>query len=592
MNHFPLLSITLLFVLGSAFTPPAAAAPAIPDILAVDRQGDPVPGIRLELIDTIQGTFGAGDPTREVVTGADGRVPFPEGRAPLDLRSKDPAWGISFLHGALKIDDTLGEDMNGKKARVLDTDATVAVVLVPTGTLEIEVVGGTAGATYFATFVDERPELYSHRQLRESGSFSGPKGSLRLSAGRGTLYLAEQNHLGAPVLGARTAPHLVSISPGSTTKLRVRFLEGPVTTLQAPFESIPFELLEAMAPDGRTVIGSFPFESSPLRLPSHVAIAMGTGFEEDMLRGARFPKHLLRAPEIPLVRPPIPVQDQARDAAPRSVDPAPLDLAFAVDVGGKLRLPEAEGGWVKLAKEGAMVAAGIMGAPRQLHVSRPAPGMIMMPSASVGESGPMAEPGASRDGRWSVSVVALDAAGKRAPFRELLVSSSDGTLLRALTDGGGHLVVQGLSAASASVAFVNDTGARAVAQKPRDEASFAAPVAVEVKRGGAPCPVTGTWFEEAGGAPKVGQFLALVPRDGDERRARQAFLTRSVAISTVDSSGRFAFEPVPPGAYFLRTGEGAELPLDVVSSSGAITLPLVGTGRTISLGEAVTGTAR
>lgn len=593
MNHSSLLSVAFVSVLGSVFAPAAEAAPAVPDILAVDRQGQPVAGVRLELVDTIQGTFGASDPTREVVTGADGRAAFPEGRAPLDLRSADPAWGISFLHGAREVDETLGEDMNGKKAQVLDTSATVAVVLVPTGTLEIEVVGGKAGAKYFATFMDERPELYSHRQLRESGSFSGPKGAIRLSAGRGTLYLAEEDHLGAYVLGAGAAPHIVSISSSSTTKLRVRFLDGPVTTLQAPFESIPFDLLEAMAPDGRTATGSFPFESSPLRLPCHVAAAMGTGFEENMLGSARLPKHLLRAADIPLVRPAIPLQDPVAGTGldappenqpnPRLVAPAPLDLVFAVDLGGKLRLPEVESGWVKLAKEGAMIAAGIVAAPRRANVTRPKPGVIRMPNAFVGEAGPMAGSESDDAGQWMVSVTALDAGGKPAGHCELLVSSSNGTLIRSLTDGGGKLLVYGLSGASASVAFVDDLGARVAAEKPRNGTPFAASVAVEVRRGGAPCPVTGTWFEKAGGPPKVGQYLALVPRDDDERRARQAFLTRSVAISTVDSEGRFAFEPVPPGAYYLRTGEGAQLPLDVVSSSGALILPLLGSGKAVSL---------
>ena len=538
-----------------------------------------------------------------MITGEDGRAPFPEGRAPLELRSGDPAWGISFVHAAREIDESLGEDMNGKKARVLDTSRTVAVVLERTGTLEIEVVGGQSGTRYYATFVDERPELYSHRQLRESVAFDGPKGSVRLPAGRGTLYLAEEGKLGTPVLGERTAPHLVSISSEASTTLRVKFLDGPVTTLQAAFESIPFKVLEAMAPDGRTIIGTFPFEKSPLRLPSRVAVALGTGFNEEMLLGARFPKHLLRAADIPLVRPEATVFDgngipgaepgQSGQNQGRVVAPAPLDLAFAVDVGGKLRLPEIEAGWVKLAKEGAMIAAGIVSAPHRLHVGRPEVGKVVMPNPNVGDAGPVGPPGQgvapngqSRARPWTASVTATDATGKPAAHRELLVYSSNGILVRGLTDADGKLDVVGLLGTSATVAFVDDLGARAEAAKPAASAPAGTAVSIAVRRSGAPCPITGTWLAKPGGAPKVGHFLALVPRDGGERRARQVFLTRSVAISTVDSEGRFTFHPVPPGEYNLRTGEGGEMPLDVVSSSGAMTLSLTGTGESITSGAA------
>ena len=233
-----------------------------------------------------------------------------------------------------------------------------------------------------------------------------------------------------------------------------------------------------------------------------------------------------------------------------------------------------------------MIAAGIMGAPLKLHVARPTPGKIVMPNASVGAVGPVSAPGAAETRSWLASITARDAAGKVAGHRELLVSASSGTVVRGITDAEGMLHVYGLLDASVSVAFVDDVGARAEAKRPPMTLPSGAAVALEIRRSGAPCPITGTWLDAPGGSPKVGHFLALVPRDNDERRARQVFLTRSVAITTIDSNGRFTFEPVPPGSYHLRTGEGGELPLDVVSSSGAITLSLIGTGESIASSDA------
>ena len=91
----------------------AATAVSPGDLLAVDVEGRPVPGVRLELIDTQLGVHGAPGPREILTTGEDGRVEVPDAPLlPLDVRvERGQGWSVTFVHGARRIDETQPMDL-------------------------------------------------------------------------------------------------------------------------------------------------------------------------------------------------------------------------------------------------------------------------------------------------------------------------------------------------------------------------------------------------------------------------------------------------------------------------------------------------
>lgn len=567
---------------GSA--PDSKAESEAAAILAVDTEGQPVAGVTFRLIDTLTGTFGAAPEPRTVTTGPGGRVTLPaKGPLPLSLECASEEWGISFVHAKRVVDESVGRDLLGNVIRSFAGGSTIACVLERTGKLEVRIPGASNDDVHHVVFVDERPELDSHRSVRASRTFRGKRVTVSVPAGRGTLYVARKGWLGSPVMGAGV-PHLVSVSPGRTSSIDIRLIEGPITTLQAPFDNIPFDAVEGLAPDTETIIGTFPFDSSPLRIPSLFAIALGSGFQEGMELGTRLPKHLLRAAGVPLLRPSTGEERPAYDpAAPPGSNPAdaPLDLVFAIDIGGKLRLPEVDGGWLRLAHQGTAVAKGILGAPRPWRIERPRLGEVVLPALEARDVLPS----------WNALLRCSMPDGTPAAHREVLIAASNGMLVRSLTNADGQLKISGLSSASASVALLQDLGQRVTMKAPEHEGSEgeeAGPKvgAVEAQLNAASVRriVAGTWRAKDAGAAATGGLLALVPTSEGESDARRVFQTRAVALTLVDSDGRFSFGDVPIGGYELRAvarEQSWSTPLAVPTSTDELTITLEGFGESM-----------
>ncbi len=566
---------------------PLLAAPAVPpgDLLAVDVEGRPIPGLRLELIDTQLGVHGAPGPREVLTTGRNGRVEVPDAPLlPLDVRAeRGQGWSVAFVHGARRLDATQPMDLVGAQPRVLTLEGTTAVVLERSGTLVVEIAGADADDVFHVTFVDDRPEPFSHRSVRATRSFRGPRGELELPPGRGSLYVCEEGTLGAPALsgapGGGSVPYLVSVHPEATTRVELRMVDGPFTTVMAPFEQIPFENVEALAPDGATPVGTFAFRESPLRFAARLPIAMGTGYETDARLGVRLPKHFLRAAGVPLVRP---EQERPEGAPERTTAPPPLDLTFTVDLGGKLRLPEMDSGWVLIATNAALLRGGPAATFQTRFVEQIELGVIELPGR--------ADPRAPRRGQvleplppepsWTSWLVLRSPDGTPAPFREVLVSLRDGTLARAITDGEGRLEVRGARGAEVLAAVAGAPGRR-VELTPASTA--AEPAALVVSAG--PGHVAGRWTREKGGAPVVGVVVGLLPLAEDEVRTRSRFMTRAFPVAITDRDGSFAFPDLDPGRYELRAGEGGALQIEVEAGEQPRVLRLVGMNQDVTLDE-------
>ncbi len=566
--------------------PLLAATPApAGDLLAVDVEGRPIPGVRLELIDTQLGVHGAPGPREILTTGEDGRVEVPDAPLlPLDVRvERGQGWSVTFVHGARRIDETQPMDLVGAQPRVLTLEDTTAVVLERSGTLVVEVAGARADDVFHVTFVDDRPEPFSHRSVRATRSFRGPRGELEMPPGRGSLYVCEEGTLGAPALsgapGGGAVPYLVSVHPGATTRVELRMVDGPFTTVMAPFEQIPFENVEALAPDGATPVGTFPFQESPLRFAARLPIAMGTGYEADAHVGVRMPKHFLRAAGVPLVRP----EEERPEGAPeRTTAPPPLDLTFAVDLGGKLRLPEMESGWVLIATNAALIRGGPAAGFQTRFVEQIELGVVELPRKAdprVPRRGQVLEP-LPPEPSWTSWLVLRNPDGTPAPFREVLVSLRDGTLARAMADGAGRLEVRGARGEEILAAPAGAPGRRVQLTR----ASTAAEPAVLVLSAG-PARVTGRWTREAGGAPVVGVVVGLLPLTEDEVRTRSRFMTRAFPVAITDRDGSFAFPALEPGRYELRAGQGGALQIEVEAGEQPRVLRLVGMNEDLTLDE-------
>lgn len=536
----------------------AAPLHAAGDLLAVDAEGRPLPGVQLELVMTQPGVYGAAGPRRVLTTGEDGRVDAPAGDlAPLDVKvAPGQGWGVSFVHGPRITDETQAEDLMGAKPRVWTLEGTTTVVLDRTGTLVVEVVNASPEDVFHVTLVDERPEIFSHRPQRETRTFRGARGELDLPAGRGTLYVCEEGSLGAAALAGTpqggAAPYLVSVHPGARTHVELRMVDGPFTSILAPFEQIPFETLEALSPDGVSVVGSFEFAASPLRIPTRIAIAMGTSYDGEGHLTARFPKHFVRAAGIPLVRP---EPERPLGAPERETAPPPLDLTIAVDLGGKIRLPEVESGWVMFATSAAMLRGGMTGGLQTRFTNEPTSGVLELPDRAdprVPRRGQVLEP-LPPVPTWTAHLALVDAAGAAAPHREILVALDDGTLARGITDARGRLEVRGVRGGEPIACPLGAVGTQASLEE--GAGTEAEPARLVLPAPGSP--FEGTWLAREEGAPVVGQVVALLPLEAADMDKRARFMTRAFPIAITDREGRFRIDGVPAGRYRVHAGRGA-----------------------------------
>lgn len=509
-----------------------AAAPllALPgDLIAVDTGGRPVAGATFELVLTVPGAFESPDARPTLTTNEEGRVELPEdGLAPLDFACTSKGWSIRAVHGDRSLDEEAGVDLLDQPIYAYAPGADVVCVLERSGELEVLIPGASDDDITYVVFIDERPEPGVHRAVRASGAITGKSGTLRVPAGRGIVYAASRGHLGAPVI-SRNGPLLVSINPGDLSTVSLQFSEGSESILQAPFGSIPFGQLEALAPDAKTVVARFAFEESPLRLPALLPFTTASSDAENAGGGMRLPKHLVRAAGIPLVRPaPGPPDPDARPED--AVAPPPLELLFTLDIGGKLRLPEAESGWVGLAKNAVTQMRGLLRAEPERPVHFVKPGVLRYAG--------------DHDDPWTGIVRIASPDGDPAPFHEVLLTKSGGGFARGITGPDGTLRVEGLGPRPLTVALLDDVGRRTVLDRGKSEGR------IQVSAPGVT--VAGTWLIAAEGAPATGGLLALVPLAEGEADGRRFFGTRSTPVAAVDARGRYSFGELAPGDYELR----------------------------------------
>ena len=505
--------------------------------------------MRLELIDTQLGVYEAPGPREILTTGEDGRVEVPDAPLlPLDVRAeRGQGWSVAFVHGARRIDETQPMDLVGAQPRVLTLEDTTAVVLERSGTLVVEVAGAKADDVFHVTFVDDRPEPFSHRSVRATRSFRGPRGELEMPRPRLPLRLRGGDPRRAGALGraGRWRGALSRVrAPRRHDSGRAPHGRRALHDRDGALRTDPLRERRGPRPDGATPVGTFPFRESPLRFAARLPIAMGTGYEADAHLGVRMPKHFLRAAGVPLVRP----EEERPEGAPeRTTAPPPLDLTFAVDLGGKLRLPEMESGWVLIATNAALIRGGPAAGFQTRFVEQIELGVIELPRKAdprVPRRGQVLEP-LPPEPSWTSWLVLRNPDGTPAPFREVLVSLRDGTLARAMADGEGRLEVRGARGEEILAAPAGAPGRRVQLTR----ASTAAEPAVLVLSAGR-ARVTGRWTREAGGAPVVGVVVGLLPLTEDEVRTRSRFMTRAFPVAITDRDGSFRVSR--PGARPLR----------------------------------------
>ena len=499
-----------------------------PGVLVVDRAGVPVPGLSLAAVDRLAGTSAAARLPRGDRTDEDGWLRWPAGDAPeaLDLRSADPEWAVSYVHAARALEEGPG---GIERAATIDFSRPAVCVVEPTGTVVIEVVGGKADDRFHATWTDARPEPASHRRTHASATFTGPRGSLRARAGRGTLYLTREGHLGATALTGG-APLLVSVSAGEASRVRVRLEDGPPTTFLAPFDTIQFSRLQALAPDGELVVADVPFEASPLRLPSVVPVSVGGEAAGQPGARPRLPKHLMRAVDAPGALSSLGGARSGTGGTRPGVERAPVLVVFPVDLGGKLRFPEVEQGWIRLAQQG-----------NQFLTSQPfwvLPGAVPLRSepgrADLGQVLPGRAAGAP-----SAQVTAVDSQGAAAAHREVLVMGGRLPAYRAITDARGRLEVLGAVTGEVTVASMDRPADRTVATPGGSPATLVIGAGSGVVRG------------VLRGPAAAGTVLVLAPEGGAAALPR-TIGTAGTPVAIADADGRFHFGPLAGGEYRLE----------------------------------------
>ncbi len=525
---------------------PAATAPQAPSagLLVVDASGAPVPRIQLTFVDRLPGTSLTARLTGGERSGDDGWIRWALDEVPeiLDVRSADPDWAVAYVHAERTLEPGQ-EDV--ERLATIDFRRPAVCVLERTGTLEIEVVGAQPGDRFHATWTDARPEPASHRKAQGSVTFAGPRGRLRAPAGRGTLYITREGALGAATL-RNGSPLLVSITAGEVSTARVRLEDGPETMFLAPFDTIQFQRLQALGPDGELVVADVDFESSPLRMPSVIPVSVGG--DEDGRPGARprLPKHLMRAVDAPASLSSLGPQAPGRPAQGSGQQPpagtrpgverAPVLVVFPVDLGGQLRFPEVEQGWIRLAQQGTQFltsqpfSVGPGAAPL-----RSEPGVAQLDRVYAGAPRPPGPPEAPCE----LSVVTPD--GEPAGHREVLVSSTRLPAFRALTDQNGLLTIRGALGPSVEVMALENLADR-ITLSPGADGEARSTLVLSGSTGS----IQGTWGDRGA----AGRVLMLAPA-GEEMKGRGAAGTRATPLCVVDSRGRFHFGPTPAGEYRL-----------------------------------------
>jgi len=527
---------------------PAVQAPAEPpapgSIVVVAAGAAADTEVTLELVDTLRGTFGDDGPPRTItatVGGPPARIPMDP--APLDLRvaaADADRWAIAFLHGPREGLDATDTDLLGRTLDTLAPGGEFVAVLVETGVVTVEVIGADEDDRFVATFIDERPEPDLHRPVRLSRRFEGPVGALRFPPGRGRLHVAREDALGGLVCGAR-GPLTVAVRSGATTALRIEMVDGPLTSIMAPFESIPFEALEALAPDGETVVGAFPFESTPLRLPSALPRVAGSEVDGATLARATRSRQLVRGRDVPLQR----VEPQVYEGAtpPRyRLATAPLDLTFGVQHGETLRLPEVDGGWVTLARSGIAGMERLGGRAGTTGVARPAPGVLRLPGEAEG----------------SARLEVLRGDGSPAAHTEVVLAARRLGTVRAITDAAGRLEVRGVR---------EDGLTGCIAGAPSARFDLEPGAEARVVDGTRAVPVDGLWE-----GAEAGVTMALLAPDEDERSLRDPFGSAGFTIAVTDARGRFDFGPVEPGAYRLQILGGGDAAVTVPADGASLAI--------------------
>lgn len=548
--------MTLAFCAGSS-------ASAARDVRIVDPMGQPVEGVSLELVDRPLGAFGEAHVPLIATSDAQGLIDLDSiQQAPLDFRSASPDWAVRYVHGHRMTDDAASADLLGIKPRVFDLAQDIICVVEPKGTIRIRIEGALENQQLHATFIDMRPEPESHRNVLASGSFKGGTGSIRVPAGRGTLYLAQQGFLGAPVL-MREGALMVSVAPGGVTDVTVRFVEGPMTRLLAPFDAIPFERMQALAPDGSTVVAELPFEASPLRIGSRIAIITTGARAPSELPPLRLPKHFLRAVDVPLELPAM-ADPESSGGAVRYIDRAPMELIFPIDPGSKVRLPEVVGGWIQRAQAGlSMLSSSFYGQQMETGIEHPTAGRVQVSGAGSGAL-------------WQAVITVRDAAGTPRPYAEVLVSVPGSQLARSITGPDGTVRVEGIRADSVAVGLVESVADHVLLARPEGEGNA---IDGEI-RVGQRVELKGTWKRSPGSA-SVGDLIVLVPASEEEMNDRRRFMTRAAPLTFLDAKGAFDFGTIPAGLYTLRAGRDSEATLDLRSDEGLsrkAILVLSGTG--------------
>ncbi len=548
---------------------PVEAQPQPASLLVVDGAGIPVPGVELHFIERLPGTSVSARLSGGERSDPRGMITWEPGAAPeaLDITCPDPDWTVAYVHAERRLEDG-PEDI--ERLATIDLRQLAVCVLHETGTVEIEVVGAQPEELFHATWTDARPEPASHRKAQASVSFVGSRGRLRAPAGRGTLYLTRDGFLGAATL-RNGSPLLVSVTAGETSTARVRIEAGPETLFLAPFDTIQFQRLQALAPDGKTVVADLDFESSPLRVPSVIPVSV-TGDRDDR-PGARprLPKHLMRAVDAPTSLASLGSKPDPAASPRPGVERAPVLVVFPVDLGGKLRFPEVEQGWIRLALQGNLFltsqpfAVQPGGAPL-----RSKPGVARLDRVYAGAPGPIGDP----QSPWQLEVTTQD--GEPASFREVLVVGAPLPAFRALTDEAGRLEIRGALGPAVEVMALENLGDRLTSTPKAHGTTRPVPRPVLVLSG-ATGTVRGTWKSRAA----EGRILTLIPGD-EERKRRGAAGTRATSLCFPDASGDFNFGLTPAGDYELRL-EGASLGTVEVRAGETTTLRLEGDGQGVKI---------
>lgn len=510
-------------------------------LLVVDTSGAPVPGVELAFLDRLPGTSLSARLAGGARSDDTGWVRWPSGGAPeaLDVRSGDPDWAVAYVHAERDLEDDTG---GAERLATLDLRQPAVCVLERTGTLEIEVVGARPDDRFHATWTDARPEPASHRRAQASVTFTGPRGRLRARAGRGTLYVTREGSLGAATL-RNGAPLLVSMTAGETSTARVRLEDGPETLFLAPFDTIQFQRLQALAPDGELVVADLDFESSPLRVPSVIPVSVDGDLDGRPGARPRLPKHLMRAVDAPASLSSL-GSDQAPPPGTRpGVERAPVLVVFPVDLGGKLRFPEVEQGWIRLAQQGNLFLTSQPFSVRPGAAPlRSKPGVARLDRVYAGA---VRAPGTPQEPSF---LQVASPGGEPAAHREVLVVSPPLPAFRALTDDQGRLEVRGATGPGVEVLALGNLADR-ITVRPLGEGEEAPTLTLDASVG----TVRGRWAIRGA----AGRVLMLVPGD-EEMKARGLAGTRAVPLCLAGARGEFHFGPTPAGDYRLRI-DGADV---------------------------------